>query len=64
MQPDCQQVLGLLAVGREVQIGEQHLAAPELLALDGERLLDLYDQLRLGRIRCSASAAVSAPAAW
>ena len=28
-----------------MQIGEQHLSAPQLLAFDGERLLHLHDQL-------------------
>jgi hypothetical protein len=39
-----QQIFSLCAVGRQVQIGEQHLAAMQFLALDGERLFDLYDQ--------------------
>ena len=38
------QLFGLRAVGREMQVGEQHLPAPELLALDRERLLHLHDQ--------------------
>ncbi len=30
-----------------MQIGEQHLAAPQSLALDGQRLLHLHDHLAL-----------------
>ena len=47
------QVLGLLAVGREMQVGEQNLAGVELFALDSKRLLDLDDQFgaRVDRIR-------------
>ncbi len=31
-----------------MQVGEQHLASPQLLTLGGKRLLDLHDQLRFG----------------
>jgi hypothetical protein len=39
------QRLGLLAVGRQVQVREQHLAAAQLIALGQLRLLDLHDQV-------------------
>src|SRR6266540_2871744 len=35
----------LLRVGRQMQVGEQHLPGSELLALGRERLLDLHDEL-------------------
>src|SRR6516225_2759806 len=39
------EVGGLLRVGRQMQIGEEHLPGSELLALRRERLLDLHDQV-------------------
>jgi hypothetical protein len=41
----CHQVGGLLRIGRQMQIGEQHLSGLESLAFRRERLLDLHDQL-------------------
>ena len=40
-----QQLSRLLAVGREMKIGEQYLPAPQPLALGGQRLLHLHDHL-------------------
>ena len=40
----CQQVLCLLEIGSQMQIGENHLAAPQLLALGLKWFLHLYDQ--------------------
>jgi hypothetical protein len=40
-----QQILSLRPVGGQMEIGEDDLAGLELLALDGERLLHLDDQL-------------------
>ena len=40
-------VARLLEIGREMQIGEQDLPAPQPFALVRERLLDLHDHLRL-----------------
>ena len=39
------EIVGLLGIGREVQIGEDHLAAFEFASLSRKRLLDLHDQL-------------------
>ena len=44
--------MGLLGIGREVQIGEDHLAASEFASLRRERLLDLHDQF--GSLKYSA----------
>ena len=44
MTPEASKSSVCCAVGREMQIREQHLAAAKLLALGGERLLDLHDQ--------------------
>src|SRR6516165_8200384 len=41
----CDEIGGLLRVGRQMQIGEEDLPGFELLALRRERLLDLHDQL-------------------
>ena len=41
-----QEVVGLGAVGRKMQIGEEHLFLPQLLAFLRERLLDLHDEFR------------------
>ncbi len=38
----------LLGVGREMEIGEQHLPLAQLLALGGKRLLHLHDQFSSG----------------
>ena len=43
-----EQILGLRAIRREVQIGEQHLTAAQPLALDCQRLLHLHDHLARG----------------
>jgi hypothetical protein len=54
------QRLGLLAVGREVEIGEEDFPALEQRALGLERLLDLHDQIgafeNLGRVGCDLRA--------
>lgn len=47
-RPRGDQVMRLLRVGREVQIGEKDLAFPQHLALGGLRLLHLHDHVRLG----------------
>ena len=41
-----QEVICLGAVGRKMQIGEEHLSGPQLLAFFRERLLDLHDEFR------------------
>ena len=55
-----EQILGLVRIGSQVQVGEQHLALAQHAALDGLRLLDLDDQFgtgeHLGRGRDNARA--------
>jgi len=45
------EVVRLRRVRREVQVGEQDLAAPQHRALGGQRLLHLHDHLRLAEHR-------------
>ena len=42
------QPLGLLGIGRQMQIGEEELALAQHLAFDGLRLLHLHDHIGLG----------------
>ena len=43
--PRGHQFGGLFRIGGQMQIGEEDLSLPELLALDRQRFLDLHDQL-------------------
>jgi hypothetical protein len=44
-----QQVAGLVGVGGEVEVGEEHLPLAQALAFDGLRFLDLHDHLGFGK---------------
>ena len=48
MTPDAKQPLGLLRIGREMEIGVEDLAFAQLHPFGGLRLLDLDDHVGLG----------------
>ncbi len=48
-RPGGDEIFGLGEIGREMQIGEEHLSRPKLLALGGERLLDLHHHFGAGK---------------